>query len=203
MVGRPQCQHRLSLCAGRRRAGPGARERASRPATRRDLRRGDFDLRRLAAESRTIPIVFVGVSDPIGSGFIASLARPGGNITGRAAKSRPASPASGSRCSRRLRPRLARAAFVANPKMTAYDYFLRAAEALARRWRSTVPSPVENAADIERVIGSFARVPNGGLVCRRTSRPVNRDLIISLAAQHRLPAVYTIRSFVAAGGLMS
>ena len=67
-----------------------------------------------------------------------------------------------------------------------------------------VPSPVENAADIERAIDSFARVPNGGLVLPPDSTTiVHRDLIIALAARHRLPAVYAFRFFVAAGGLMS
>ena len=94
---------------------------------------------------------------------------------------------------------------MANPKVTAYDYFLRAAETVAPSLAiELVPSPVENAADIERVIGSFARVPNGGLVLPPdTTTTSHRDLIIALAARHRLPAVYAIRAFVAAGGLMS
>ncbi|MGC1924088.1 MAG: hypothetical protein WA706_09745, partial [Pseudolabrys sp.] len=67
-----------------------------------------------------------------------------------------------------------------------------------------VPSHVENAADIERAIESFARVPNGGLVLPPDSTTnVHRDLVIGLAARHRLPAIYTARLFVAAGGLMS
>jgi ABC-type uncharacterized transport system substrate-binding protein len=95
---------------------------------------------------------------------------------------------------------------LANPKTTAYDYFLRSIEALAPSLAiELVPSPVENAAaDIERVIDAFARVPDGGLILPPDGTTgVYRDLIISLAARHRLPAVYPFRVFVANGGLMS
>jgi putative ABC transport system substrate-binding protein len=104
-----------------------------------------------------------------------------------------------------IAPRLARAALVANPKTSPYDYFLRAAEALAPSLAmEIVPSPIENAADIERAISSFARVPNSGLLLPPDSTTiVHRDLIISLATRYRLPAVYALRVFVAAGGLMS
>ena len=83
--------------------------------------------------------------------------------------------------------------------------FLRAAEATAPSFAiELVPSPVENATDIERAIESFARVPNGGLVLPPDSTTnVHRELVIGLAARHRLPAIYTARLFVAAGGLMS
>jgi putative tryptophan/tyrosine transport system substrate-binding protein len=103
-----------------------------------------------------------------------------------------------------IAPRLTRAALVGNPA-TGYDYFLRAAEAMAPSLAiELVPSRVENAADIERAIESFAHVPNGGLVLPPDiTINVHRDLIIALAARHRLPAVYTARLFVAAGGLMS
>ena len=104
-----------------------------------------------------------------------------------------------------IAPRLVRAALVANPKTTAYDYFIRSAEAVAPSLAiELVPSPVENTADIERAIETFARVPNGGLVLLPDpTTVVHRDLIVALAARHRLPAVYTLRVFVAAGGLMS
>ena len=104
-----------------------------------------------------------------------------------------------------IAPRLTRVALMANPKTTPYDYFLRAAEAAAPSLAiELVPSRVETAADIERAIESFARVPNGGLVLPPdATAPSHRDLIIALAARHRLPAVYSFRFFVAAGGLMS
>jgi putative ABC transport system substrate-binding protein len=104
-----------------------------------------------------------------------------------------------------IAPRLARVALVGNPKTTSFDYFLRAAEAAAQSLAiELVPSRVETAADIERAIESFARVPNGGLLLLPdTTTAVHSDLIIALAARHRLPAVYTARFFVTAGGLMS
>jgi putative ABC transport system substrate-binding protein len=158
----------------------------------------------LQRESRAIPIVFVTVSDPIGSGFVASLARPGGNLTGLL-QYEASITGKWLAMLKEIAPRLVRAAFVTNPKSTAYDYFLRAAKAAAPSLKiELVPSPIGTAADIERAIESLARVPNGGLVLPPDSTTItHRDLIIALAARHRLPAVYSVRVFVAAGGLMS
>jgi putative ABC transport system substrate-binding protein len=158
----------------------------------------------LQRQSRTIPIVFVNVSDPIGSGLIASLARPGGNLTGLLLYEEGIT-GKWLAMLKEIAPQLARAALIANPKSTPFDYFVRAAEARASSLAvKLMPSPAENAADIERVIGSFAREPNGGLVLLPNSESVlHRDLVIALAARHRLPAVYPYRFFVAAGGLMS
>jgi putative ABC transport system substrate-binding protein len=158
----------------------------------------------LQRESRVIPIVFVLVSDPIGSGFIASLTRPGGNLTGFL---NVEASITGKLLAmlKEIAPHVARAAFLGNPRTTPYDYFLRTAEAVAPSLAiELVPSRVENVADIVRAIESFARAPNGGLVLPPdTSATLHRDLIIALAAQHRLPAVYSDRVLVTAGGLMS
>jgi len=158
----------------------------------------------LQRESNKIPIVFVTVSDPIGSGFVASLPRPGGNITGLLMYEAGIT-GKWMAMLKEIAPRLARAALVANPKGTAYDYFLQAAEAAAPSLAiEIVPSPIENTADIERVIDSVARVPNSGLLLPPdTTTITHRDLIVALAARHRLPAVYSLRVFVTAGGLMS
>jgi putative tryptophan/tyrosine transport system substrate-binding protein len=104
-----------------------------------------------------------------------------------------------------IAPRLERAALVANPRVTAYNHFLRAAETAASSLSiELVPTQVEKSADIADVIASVARAPNGGLVFPPDSTTTsNRHLIIALAARHRLPAVYAIRAFVNAGGLMS
>jgi putative tryptophan/tyrosine transport system substrate-binding protein len=155
-------------------------------------------------ESHTIPIVFVSVSDPIGSGFIASLARPGGNLTGFLLYE-DGIVGKWLAVLKEISPSLKRAAIIANPKATPYDYFLRSAEAAASRLAiELVPNRVENTADIERAIESFARLPNGGLIFPAdTTSNSNRDLIVALAARHRLPAVYPLRLFVTAGGLMS
>ena len=157
----------------------------------------------LQRESSSIPIIFVEVSDPIGSGFIASLARPGGNLTGLLAFEASIT-GKWLAMLKEVAPRLARAALLANPKTTAYDYFLRSAEALAPSLAEVVPSRIENGADIERTIAAFAQVPDGGLVLPPDGTTLlHRDLIIDLAARHRLPAIYAFRAFVADGGLMS
>jgi putative ABC transport system substrate-binding protein len=160
----------------------------------------------LQRESRTIPIVFAGLADPIGSGFVASLPRPGGNITG-VMQYEASVTGKWLAMLKEIAPSLVRAAFVANPKTAPfYDYYLRAGKALGPSLGiDVVLSPVENdAADIERAIESFASAPNGGLVLMPdTATAVHRDLIIALAARHRMPAVYFSRLFVAAGGLMS
>jgi putative ABC transport system substrate-binding protein len=158
----------------------------------------------LQRESREIPIVFVNVSDPIGSGFAASLARPGGNLTGWMLFEASVT-GKWLAMLKEIAPNLARAAFLANPKTTPYDYFLRAASTVAPSLAITVvPVTVETAVDIKRSIESFARVPDSGLVVLPdTTTLLHRDLVVALAAQHRLPAVYAFRSIVAAGGLMS
>ncbi len=154
-------------------------------------------------ESRTIPIVFMSASDPIGSGLVASLARPGGNLTGLLLYEEGIT-GKWLAMLKEIAPDLSRAALMANPKRSPYDYFMRSAKSVAPALTiELVPTPVENAADIERVIESFAREPNSGLVVLPGTPNEHRDLVIALAARHRLPAVYPFRYFVAAGGLMS
>ena len=156
----------------------------------------------LQQESRTIPIVFVNVSDPIGSGFVASLARPGRNLTG-VLQYEAGIVGKWLAMLKEISPRLARVGLLANPKTTAYDYFVRSAEAVAASLGLLlVASPVETAADVERAIESL--VPDGGLlVPPDASTTADRDLIIGLAARHRIPAVYAFGFMVTAGGLMS
>jgi len=156
----------------------------------------------LQRESRQIPIVFVGVADPVEAGFIASLAHPGGNVTGLLGIE--ASIAGKWLAMLKEIAPVTRVALMANPK-NIFDYFVQAAEPLANSLSiELVPSPVANASEIEQAIESFVRKPNGGLVLPPdATTSVHRDLIIALAVQHRLPAVYALRSFVTAGGLMS
>ena len=158
----------------------------------------------LQRESRVIPIVFVNVSDPIGSGFVASLARPGENFTG-VLQYEASVVGKWLAMLKEIEPRLERVAFVANPKTTPYDYFLRAAEAAAPALSvKMVSSPVATAANIEQAIESFAGTPNGGLLLPPDGTTIlHRDLVIALAARHKLPAVYAFDFFVVAGGLMS
>jgi putative ABC transport system substrate-binding protein len=155
-------------------------------------------------ETSTIPIVFVGVSDPIGSGFVASLARPGGNLTGQMSFE-------GSIVGKwlsmlkEIAPDVARAVLIGNPKTSPFDYFLRAGQMEAPSLAITlVPGAVESDLDIRRTIESIARTPNGSiLVISDATTSAHRNVIIELAAQHRLPAVYPLRIFVTDGGLMS
>ena len=158
----------------------------------------------LQKETRTVPIVFVGVSDPIGSGIVPSLARPGGNTTGFMLYEEGIT-GKWLGMLKEIAPSLIRVALVANPGSTPYDYFLRSAKTVTPSLGiETVPTPVANAADIERSIELTARVPNSGLVVLPDSTTIlHRDLVIALAAKYRLPVVYAFRFFVTAGGLMS
>jgi putative tryptophan/tyrosine transport system substrate-binding protein len=158
----------------------------------------------LQKETSEIPIVFLNVSDPVGSGFVASLARPGANMTGLLLYEEGII----GKCVAMLQevaPRITRVALIANPKTTPYNYFIRAARTIAPSLAlDTIPTPVETSAEIEHSVDSFARVPNGGLlVLPDVMTNANRDLIIALAARYELPAAYFGRFFVAAGGLMS
>jgi len=157
----------------------------------------------LKPETSTIPIVFAGVADPIGSGFVASLARPSGNLTGLLQYEEGIT-GKWLAMLKEIAPNLTRAALLANPRTAAFDYFLRSAKTLAPSLAiEVVPMQIENANDIERSIEGFAREPNGGLVLPPdTTTVVHRDLITTLAARHRLPAVYALRVFIAAGGLL-
>ena len=159
----------------------------------------------LKREGGAISVVFTFVSDPIGSGFITSLARPGGNITGFLnLEATIASKWLG--MLKEIRPQLRRAAFMANPKTTPFDYWLPEAEAAARSLAiELLPSRVESAADIEGAIESVASAPNGGLVLPPDTffTPTRFDLILGLTTRYRLPAVSSNAQFVMTGGLMS
>jgi putative ABC transport system substrate-binding protein len=160
----------------------------------------------LQKETHTIPIVFTYVVDPIGAGFIASLARPGGNITGIMAYEQDMV-GKWLAMLKEIAPQTARVAILGNPKTAAYyDYLLHGAEAAAPSLGiEVIPSRIENdAADIERAIAAVASMPNSAMVLLPESTVgVNSDLIITLAARYRLPAVYNYKFQVRAGGLMS
>lgn len=158
----------------------------------------------LQRETRTIPIVFVNVSDPIGSGFIESLSRPGANFTG-VLLYEPGIVGKWLAMLKEIAPKLERVGLLASPKTTAYDYFLRSAQTIAPSLAiKLVPSPVGTAAEIEQAIASLSATENSGLLIPPDGTVIlHRDLIISLAAQRKLPAVYPFHFFVAAGGLMS
>jgi putative ABC transport system substrate-binding protein len=104
-----------------------------------------------------------------------------------------------------MAPPLIRVGMLGNPRTVPYDYYMAAAEAIAPSLAlEVVPLRITGPGDIQTVIEDFARVPNGGLVLPADSTTnANREQIVALAARHRLPALYTLRAFVTAGGLMS
>jgi putative ABC transport system substrate-binding protein len=156
-------------------------------------------------ESRDVPIVFVNVSNPIEAGLVSSLPRPGGNVTG-VLHYEPNIVGKWLVMLKEMAPGLTRIALVANPKISALEFFVDAGRsAVSALALELIPSPVDNSsADIERVLESLAHVPNTGIVTPPDPTTIgHRDLIIDLAARHRLPAVYPFTFFVAAGGLMS
>jgi putative ABC transport system substrate-binding protein len=154
--------------------------------------------------TQTIPIVFTQASDPVGSGFVSSLAHPGGNITGFHSFE-PAIAGKWLEVLKEFAPGVRRAAVVHHPNIAANVAFVRAAEAASSTFGVTVTAAaVRNPTDIESVLTKFAQEPNGGLiVAPAPSTFDNRDLIVALATRLRLPAVYSYRFFVTSGGLVS
>jgi ABC-type uncharacterized transport system substrate-binding protein len=158
----------------------------------------------LQQTTRTVPVVFVNIVDPVGAGFVESLARPGGNATGFVIFEY-ALAAKWLELLKEIAPSVTRAAILRDPTIAAgigqYAVIQAAAPAFGVELRAV---GVEDAGESERAITAFARSSNGGLIV--TGSPlatVHRDLIIALAARHRLPAVYPYRYFAASGGLLS
>jgi putative tryptophan/tyrosine transport system substrate-binding protein len=154
--------------------------------------------------SRTVPIVFVNIVDPVGAGYVASLARPGGNATGFTPFEYGLS-GKWLELLKQIAPGVTRAAVLRDSTVGSgigqYAIIQAVAPSLGVELR---PIEVRDTSEIERAIVAFARVPNGGLIIVGTpSAPVQRDLIIALAARHRLPAVYPFAYFTRNGGLIS
>jgi putative ABC transport system substrate-binding protein len=154
--------------------------------------------------TRTVPIVFAIVADPVGAGFIDSLARPGGNATGFTSFEY----AIGGKWLELLKqigPDVTRIAILRDPATPSGTGQFGVIQAMAPSLKVEVsPVNLRNAAEIESAITAFARSSNGGLIITASGLAiVHRDLIVKLAAQHRLPAIYFGRYFVAAGGLIS
>jgi len=154
--------------------------------------------------TRTVPIVFVTVVDPVGSGFVDTLARPGGNITGFTLYEYSIS-GKWLQLLKEIAPGVTRAGVIRDPALASGGGQLGVIQAVAPSVGVEVtPLNVRDAGEIERAITAFARPPNGGLiVTASTLAGVHRDLIIALAARHKLPAVYAVRYLVVGGGLIS
>ena len=160
----------------------------------------------LLRQTRTIPIVFTVVSDPVGERFVESLARPGGNATGFTNVEFSLT-GKWVELLKEVAPRVKRVAFIFNPNLApgGGSYYTRLIEASAPAFAVTpTVAPIYSAADIERAIGEFVHEPNGGLVVLPDAATlVNRKLIVALADQYRVPAIYAFSTVVADGGLMS
>ena len=160
----------------------------------------------LLQETRTIPIVFVGPSDPVGAGFAASMARPGGNATGFT-NVEASLGGKWVELLKEINPRTARIAVMFDPKTSpgGGSFYLRLVQDAAQSIAvETIATPVQDAAEIERAIEAIAREPGAGLlVTPDVTTHTNRALIISLAARHRLPAVYAYQFYISEGGLAS
>ena len=188
---------------------------------------GDADLRRYAAElialapdvilasgnstvgpllqvTRTVPIVFALVADPVGSGFVDSLARPGGNATGFM-NFEYSLGGKWLELLKEITPGVTRAAVLRDPVLPSGTGQFAAIQAVAPSLGvEATPVNMRDASEIERAITAFARSPNGGLILTGSALAVvHRDLIITLAAHHKLPAVYYRRLYVTDGGLIS
>jgi len=158
----------------------------------------------LQEATRTVPIVFAQVADPVSGGVVASLAKPGGNITGFTNFDYSIG-AKWVELLKEIAPHVTRVGVIRDPTSTASIGQLAAIQTAARSFGLEVsPLGGRDARDIEQTVTEFARGSNCGLITVGSPLTVNnRALIISLAARHRLPAVYPFRSFVDAGGLIS
>jgi ABC-type uncharacterized transport system substrate-binding protein len=154
--------------------------------------------------ARTVPIVFVIVPDPVGAGFVDSLARPGGNATGFI-NFEYSIGAKWLELLKQIAPGVTRAAVLRDPVITAGTGQFGAIQSAAPSLGMEVnPVNVRDASEIERAVAAFARSSNGGLIVTGSALAVvHRNLIITLAARHKLPAIYFERNFVASGGLIS
>ena len=168
------------------------------------LATGSATVGALLQATRTIPIVFPIAVDPVGAGFVESLARPGGNATGFLLFEYGIS-GKWLELLKEIAPKLKRVAILRDPSIAAGSGQLGAIQSVAPSLGVELsPFGVRDGGEIERAIDAFARVPNSGLIVTGTPlATVHRDLIITLAVRHKLPAVYYDRLFVSAGGLIS
>jgi putative ABC transport system substrate-binding protein len=158
----------------------------------------------LQQATRSVPIVFVIVIDPVGAGFVASLARPGGNATGFTLFEYGIG-AKWLEMLKEIAPGVTRAAVLRDPAIAAGVGQLGAIQAVAPSFRVEVsPVDIRDAGEIERAIAAFARAPSGGMIVTGSpSQGIHRELLISLAAKHQLPAVYPFRYMASGGGMIA
>ena len=159
----------------------------------------------LLHQTRTIPIIFAIVADPVGSGFVASFPRPGGNVTGFT-DIQPTIAGKWLELLKEIAPRVTRVAFLFNP-VTAphFEYYLNPFKAAAASFAvEAIAAPVRDTSELESVVAAQAREPNSGLIVMPEAfMNVHRAEVTSLAAHYHLPAVYPRRFFAELGGLLS
>lgn len=165
---------------------------------------GSPALERLLRATSAVPIVFLRVTDPVGGGFVDSLARPGGVATGFSLSEYTIS-GKWLELLKAIAPGVTRVAVLRDPAIAAGAGQFAAIQSAAPSLQVEVsPINVRDASEIERTVTAFARVPNSGLIVTRSGpASVHRDLLIKLAARHKLPTVYFDRTFAADGGLIS
>jgi putative tryptophan/tyrosine transport system substrate-binding protein len=168
------------------------------------LAHGSSTVGPLLQATRTVPIVFPVSADPVGGGFVESLARPGGNVTGFMEFEYSQS-GKWLELLKEIVPGMTRAAVLRDASQGSGTSQFAAIQAVAPSLKVEVtPVGLRDTGEIERVVDAFARSPNGGLIVTAGAATVHHtNLIVTLAARHKLPAVYNERSFVAAGGLIS
>jgi putative tryptophan/tyrosine transport system substrate-binding protein len=168
------------------------------------LANGAVTVAPLLQATRTLPIVFPTAVDPVGAGFVNSLARPGGNATGFMTFEYSVG-GKWLELLKQIAPSVTRAAVLRDVTQGGTTSQFAVIQAVAPSLRvEATPVGLRDAAEIERVLAAFARDPNGGLIVTASiAAQLHRDLIVALAARHKLPAVYPYRLFVAAGGLIS
>jgi putative tryptophan/tyrosine transport system substrate-binding protein len=169
------------------------------------LASGTMSVAALQDVSRTLPIVFTAVTDPVGAGFVDTLARPGGNVTGFMIYEYSLS-GKWLELLKEIAPSVTRAAVLRNPANPAGIAAFSAIQAAAQSLGVEVsPISINDAGEIDRAVTVFARSANGGLILtpNATVLSVHRNLIITLAARYKLPAIYPFRYMVTGGGLIS
>jgi putative ABC transport system substrate-binding protein len=159
----------------------------------------------LLQQTRTIPIIFATIADPVGSGFVSSLAQPGANATGFATIEGTLG-GKWMELLKEIAPRVARAALLFNPATGPYfEYYVKSLNSAAASFGvEAIIAPAHDMSEVESVIAGLAREPNGGLIVLNEEFTItHRAEITSLAARYRLPAVYPYRYFTSLGGLLS
>jgi putative ABC transport system substrate-binding protein len=164
---------------------------------------GPAALAQLQQVTRSLPIVFTNVTDPVGAGFVVSVARPGGNATGFMLSEYSTSGKS-VELLKEIAPGVTRSAILRDPTLTSsVAQFAAIQSAAASLGLELSPIDMRNTGEIERSIAVFAHAPNGGLIVTTGGSSTRRSLIVTLAARHKLPTVYPFRYFVTSGGLIS